>query len=69
MTQRERKNNDIRELAKNSGVCLWEIAERIGLSDSNFSRMLRYPLSIEQKGVIISAIHTIAAEVAVEEVQ
>ena len=32
----------IRERAKSKGVPLWRVAQEYGMSDSNFSRMLRY---------------------------
>ena len=34
-------NTDIREAAKKSGICLWQVAEAIGISDASFSRKLR----------------------------
>lgn len=38
------KNVKIREAAKRAGVYLWEIAERYGCNDGNFSRKLRREL-------------------------
>ena len=45
-------NNDIRTEATNSGVKLWQIAEKLGINDGNFSRKLRKELSLEEKAKI-----------------
>ncbi len=50
------KNNDIRTIAKEKGVCLWQIAEELRMQDSNFSRLLRHELSSERKQQILSII-------------
>ncbi len=46
------KNIDIRTEAANAGVKLWQIAERLGINDGNFSRKLRQELSSEEKAII-----------------
>ena len=56
------KNLDIRHKAKCSGVKLWEIAEGIGITDSNFSRKLRRELPKEERERILRLIDEIAAE-------
>lgn len=43
------KNNDIRNMALMHGVKLWQIAERLEITDSYFSRMLRKELPSEKK--------------------
>ena len=55
-------NQDIRAIAKEHGVMLWEIAEQLNVTDGNFSRRLRRELSAEQKAQIIDIIHTVAAQ-------
>lgn len=42
-------NLDIRERAKAAGVHLWQIAERLGMNDGNFSRKLRRELTDHDK--------------------
>lgn len=43
------KNKKIREQAKAAGLHLWQIADKLGITDGNFSRKLRKELpSIEQ---------------------
>lgn len=42
-------NQDIRLEAAGAGVRLWQIAERMGIADCNFSRILRKELTTEQK--------------------
>ena len=44
-----RANTEIREKAKQAGVCLWEVAEEYGMNDGNLSRNLRFELSQEEK--------------------
>lgn len=56
------KNKDIREAAKRQGVFLWQIADRLDLHDSNFSRKLRKELLDEEKEHIFRIIDEIAEE-------
>ena len=51
-----KNNNDIRELAKRNGICLWQIASKLNMRDSNFSRMLRTELPSEKKMKIVKII-------------
>ena len=55
-------NKDIRLAAAGSGVKLWQIAERMGILDSNFSRKLRHELSSEEKEKILSIINEISSD-------
>lgn len=55
-------NTEIKERAKQSGVCLWEIAEKCGIPDSSLSRKLRRELPAAEKARIFSLIDEIAAE-------
>lgn len=31
-------NKQIRDAAKEAGICLWQVAEKLGVNDGNFSR-------------------------------
>ncbi len=42
-------NVDIKQEAKRAEVKLWEVAEWIGMSDSGFSRKLRWELTEAEK--------------------
>lgn len=53
-------NNDIKIKAKEKGVCLWEIAERLNINDGNFSRKLRKELPDTEKAEILGIIESIA---------
>lgn len=55
-------NLEIREMAKNVGVKLWQIAERLGISEPTIVRWLRVPLSPEREKMVIEAIQAIAKE-------
>lgn len=56
------KNVRIREAAKQAGVFLWEIAERWGCNDGNFSRKLRRELPEDEQEKIIAIIEELAQE-------
>lgn len=49
-------NEDIKNIAKENNIRLWRVAERLGVRDSNFSRMLRYKLSKEDREKILAII-------------
>lgn len=55
-------NMDIREAAKRAGICLWQVAEKIGINDGNFSRKLRKELLPQEKENILTIIDTLAKE-------
>lgn len=55
-------NVDIKALAKSKGIYMWQIAERYGLHEGNFSRKLRHPLSASDRDKIISIINKLADE-------
>lgn len=55
-------NNDIKRVAKEKGIKLWKIAEGLGITDSSFSRMLRYELSNEQKKKVLAIIKDLENE-------
>ncbi len=56
------RNKDIRDYARIKDVRLWQIAEKLQLCDSNFSRLLRRELSEEKKAEIKAIIDELAAE-------
>ncbi len=56
------KNIKIRRTAAANGVRLWQIAERLGISDANFSRKLRRELPEEEQQKILAVINAIAKE-------
>lgn len=49
-------NHDIKEAAKKAGIKLWQIADKLGINDSNFSRKLRKELNPEEKQKIFDII-------------
>ncbi len=55
-------NKDIRDAASKSGVRLWQIADRLGMTDSYFSRKLRKEFSTGEKRTIIKIIAEIEKE-------
>lgn len=59
---RKETNNAIRSAAKAAGVLHWEIAEKLGMQDSAFSRKLRRELPAEEREKILEVISELAAE-------
>lgn len=55
-------NKDIRNYAFVKGVRLWQIAEKLNIYDSNFSRILRHELPEEKKEEIKEIVNELAAE-------
>lgn len=55
-------NKDIRSAAKAAGVLHWEIADRLGIQDSAFSRKLRRELPTQERDRILGIINELAAE-------
>lgn len=55
-----KKNQELREYAKNKDVKLWEIAEVLGINDGNFSRKLRKELSDTERDNVLSIIDKVA---------
>ena len=55
-------NLDVRFAANKAGVKLWQIADAIGMVDSNFSRKLRKELPDDEKAKIFEIIRRIAEE-------
>lgn len=56
------RNREIKEYIKSKGVPMWMIAERLKITDSSFSRMLRYEISEEKKSQIKAIADELAAE-------
>lgn len=55
-------NIEIKTSAKKAGVFLYEVAEKMGMNDSAFSRKLRKELTIDEKGKVMRAIHDLAEQ-------
>ena len=54
-------NDDIKAYAKEKKVKLWQVADALGMTDSQFSRKLRYELDSEFKETIVNIIGKIAS--------
>ena len=52
---------EIKELIRNKGVKLWEVAAKLGMNDGNFSRRLRKPFNEEEVEHIRGIVERIAA--------
>jgi predicted XRE-type DNA-binding protein len=50
------KNEDIRIAIKEAGLKQWQVADVYGLSEGNFSRLLRKELHPEKKEQVLGAI-------------
>lgn len=54
------KNQDIRQAAAGAGIRLWQIADKLGVNDGNFSRKLRREFSAEEKEKIFAIINELS---------
>ncbi len=57
-----KKNIDIHRAAKENGVFLWEIAEKLGVSEPTLNRYLRKEMPDSQKAKFHAAIEQIKLE-------
>lgn len=58
----QKANIEIRTTAKEAGILLWQIADRYGITDGNFTRLLRKELPPEKKERIFEIIEELKAE-------
>lgn len=57
-----KQNDTVRAYAKSKGVKLWQIAAQLQITDSSFSRKLRFELPLDEKERILAIIDEIAAQ-------
>jgi len=57
-------NQEIKREIKESGVKMWQIADKLGVSDMTLSRKFRYELTGTEKETIRSLISTMQADPA-----
>lgn len=55
-------NLDIREAIETSNFKYWQVANKLGMTDGNFSRMLRIELTKENKERVLNAINELEEE-------
>lgn len=55
-------NQDVRQAAKEAGLKLWQIADRLNLNDGNLSRKLRKELPEAEKAKILEIINELKGE-------
>ena len=53
-------NDAIRNAARANGIRLWQIAEKLGVNDGNFSRKLRRELPEEEQQRILGIINELS---------
>lgn len=56
-------NYDIKKLADSKGIKMWEIADAYGLHESNFCKLMRYPLLPSDRARIVKIINDLSSEV------
>ncbi len=55
-------NLDIRKAIETSDFKYWQVANKLGMTDGNFSRMLRIELTKENKERVLNAINELEEE-------
>lgn len=58
---------EIKKAIFSAGLRCWEVADKIGISDGNFSRKLRKPLNEADTKRVLKAIDELKAEKALAE--
>ena len=58
----QKANKDIRLAVKRAGIFFWQIADKYGINDSNFSRLLRKELDANTKARIYAIIEELKQE-------
>ena len=53
-------NLEIRRTAKANGVALWQVADKLGISEPTMSRKLRHELAEDEKARILNIIAELA---------
>ena len=56
-----RRNLDVRQAVKDNGLCLWQVADFLGICDGTLSRKLRKELSDDEKQEIFHAVANLKA--------
>lgn len=56
------RNREIKEYIKSKNIPMWMVAEKLGIADSSFSRMLRYEISEKKKFEIKAIADELSAE-------
>lgn len=58
----EKANKDIRRTLKRENIYQWQVAEKLGMQDSNFSKLLRTEMTENKKRDVLLAIKQIIKE-------
>ncbi len=59
--KKELGNLEVRKVARDAGVNLWQIADELGISEPTMTRMMRKPLNVEQRAAVMTAIEKIVS--------
>ena len=54
--------SEVRQYILDNGILLWKVADKLGISDGNFSRKLRHNFSEEDYNKILSAVDELSKE-------
>lgn len=58
------QNMTIRNAVKSNGLCLWQLADRLGITDSTLSRKLRKELPPDEQRRYLDAVQQLANQKA-----
>ena len=56
------QGSEVRQYILNKGILFWKVADKLGISDGNFSRKLRHSFSEEEYGRIVCAVEELSKE-------
>lgn len=55
-------NKDLRTYAKEKGICLWQVAQALGISEPTMTRRMRLELSQQDKQAMRDIVDALAAK-------
>ena len=54
--------SEVRQYILDNGILLWKVADKLGISDGNFSRKLRHNFTEEEHNKILRAVEELSKE-------
>ena len=57
-----KNNEELKSFIKSKNIKLWQVADKLGIYDTNFSKMLRYKLKDEELNKVYKAVKELERE-------
>ena len=63
----DKANKDIRNAVKAAGVCMWQVADAFGMSESGFCKRMRFEFAPEERQRVLAIIEELKVKNGKEE--